>query len=220
MKSSPKVRVWPYHYEGYDSKGRFCSYWHQIEEVLLLKPEEVLEVGIGSGFVSEYLKKLGVKIVTLDIEKGLKPDFTGSVLELPFADESFEVVTCFEVLEHLSYQHFNKALSEIWRVSKSHLILSLPDINTVYRIDVQVPKLGEIKRLVSLSRVKRLIPLPRGKKPAYVFNGEHHWEIGQAGYPLSKVTADIKETGFEIQKTYKVFEEPDHRFFILKKTKR
>jgi ubiquinone/menaquinone biosynthesis C-methylase UbiE len=212
------VRVWPYHYASYDSKGRFCSYWHQIEEILWLEPKEVLEVGIGSGFVSEYLKKLGVKIVTLDIDKRLNPDFVGSVLELPFADESFEAVACFELLEHLPYQDFSQALSEILRVSKSYAILSLPDINTVYRIDVQVPKLGEIKKLVSLSRIKKFIPW-LGKKPAYVFNGEHYWEIGYAGYPLSKVTADIEKAGCKIQNMYKVFEEPLHRFFILKKTK-
>ncbi|MHA1380617.1 MAG: hypothetical protein ACTSRG_19795 [Candidatus Helarchaeota archaeon] len=49
------------------------------------------------------------------------------------------------------------------------------------------------------------------------FNGEHYWEIGKAGYPLSKIIKDIQKTGFEVEKTYRVFENPYHRFFILRK---
>lgn len=51
------------------------------------------------------------------------------------------------------------------------------------------------------------------------FNGEHYWEIGKAGYPLSKITKDIEKAGFKIIKTYRIFENPYHRFFVLKKEK-
>ncbi len=50
----------------YDTKERFCSYWCQIHEVLSLNPGEVLEVGIGNGFVSRYLRDRGVNVITLD----------------------------------------------------------------------------------------------------------------------------------------------------------
>ena len=49
------------------------------------------------------------------------------------------------------------------------------------------------------------------------FDGEHYWEIGKAGYPLNKIIKDIQKTGFKIEKTYRIFENPYHRFFILKK---
>jgi len=118
----------------YDTKERFCSYWHQIQEVLLLKPSEVLEIGIGNGFVSRYLKERGINVTTLDIDKELKPDVVGSVLDIPFHCETFQVVACYEVLEHLPYEDIPKALSEISRVSKQYVILSVPDVNRVYRI--------------------------------------------------------------------------------------
>jgi hypothetical protein len=51
------------------------------------------------------------------------------------------------------------------------------------------------------------------------FNGEHYWEIGKAGYPLSKITKYIEKAVFKIIKTYRIFENPYHRFFILKKEK-
>ena len=52
-----KPQVEPNHYfnESYNSKERFISYWHQINEIIKLKPKKVLEIGIGNGFVSKYL---------------------------------------------------------------------------------------------------------------------------------------------------------------------
>jgi len=46
------------------------------------------------------------------------------------------------------------------------------------------------------------------------------WEIGKAGYPLQKVMREMQIAGFEIneiKKTYRVFEIPWHRFFVLSK---
>jgi len=48
---------------------------------------------------------------------------------------------------------------------------------------------------------------------------KHYWEIGKVGYPLSKITKDIERAGFNITKTYRIFENPYHRFFILRKEK-
>jgi len=207
-----KSQVEPNHYfnESYDSKERFISYWHQINEIINLKPKKVLEIGIGNRFVSKYLKERKVNVLTLDIDKKLNPDIVGSVLDVPFPDNSFEVVACYEILEHIQHKNFKKALSEIFRVSKSYAILSLPDASRIYRVYVQIPKIGVVKRLISW---------PRLKNPIHKFNREHYWEIGKAGYPLSKITKDIESSGFNIKKTYRIFENPCHRFFILKKEK-
>ncbi len=86
----------------YDKKERFFSYWYQINEIAILKPARVLEVGIGSRFSSNYLKEKGVNIVTVDVARGLRPDVQADVLHLPFGDGSFDVVACFELLEHLT----------------------------------------------------------------------------------------------------------------------
>jgi ubiquinone/menaquinone biosynthesis C-methylase UbiE len=192
----------------YDSKERFISYWHQIYEIISLKPKKVLEIGIGNGFVSKYLRERKLIVLTLDIDERLNPDIVGSVLNIPFSDNTFDVVACYEALEHLPYENFQKALFEIQRVSNSYVILSLPDSSRVYRLYIQIPKVGIFKRLISLPRLKNLI---------HKFDGEHYWEIGKAGYPLNRIISDIKKTGFEVERTYRVFKFPYHRFFILKK---
>lgn len=59
-----------------------------------------------------------------------------------------------------------------------------------------------------LREIKRLIPLPRFKKLVHKYDGKHYWEIGKAGYPLSKIINDIQRAGFKIERTYRVFEHP------------
>jgi len=203
-----KFQVEPNHYfcQPYDTKERFISYWHQINEIIKLTPQQVLEIGLGNRFVSTYLKERRINITTLDIDKKLNPDVAGNVLEIPFTDNYFDAVACYEVLEHLPYENFTEALSEIFRVSKLYVILSIPDGSRVYRFYVHIPKVGIFKKL---------IPFPRLKSPIHNFDGEHYWEIGKAGYSLKKIITDIERTGFNIKKTYRIFEQPYHRFFIL-----
>lgn len=62
----------------------------------------------------------------------------------------------------------------------------------------------------------KLIPIPQ-KPTKHVFNGMHYWEIGKINYSLDKIINDIKLTGFKIERTYRLIENPYHRFFILSK---
>lgn len=204
----PQVRPDHYFNESYDRKERFISYWHQIDEVISLKPKKILEVGIGNGFVSRYLRKKGLDVTTLDIVKELKPSVAGSVLSMPFTNKSLDVVTCYEVLEHLPYVDFTNALKEIGRVSREHVVLSLPDVTTVYRINIELPRIRPIKKL---------IPHPFHRPTQHAFDGEHCWEMGKSGYPLKRIEFDIRQSGLNIIKTYRVFEFYYHRFFLLEK---
>ncbi|NOY35618.1 MAG: class I SAM-dependent methyltransferase, partial [bacterium] len=112
-----------HYFENYDHKARWLSYYYQIREIK--KGEKVLEIGIGNGTVADYLRKRS-SIVTMDIDKELNPDIVGDVLNIPFENKEFDVVLCAEVLEHLPFEYFEKALKEIRRVGK-RAIISLPD---------------------------------------------------------------------------------------------
>jgi len=160
-----KLQVEPSHYfnNKYDSKGRFISYWHQINEIIKPNPVNVLEIGIENGFVSKYLKERKTNITTMDIDTRLKPDKIGSVLEIPFDNNYFDLVAYYELLEHIEYRYFPKAISEIYRVSNNHAIISLPDRSRIYRLFIQIPKLGIFKRLIEI---------PIFRKQKHVFNGQ------------------------------------------------
>jgi predicted SAM-dependent methyltransferase len=204
----PQVNSDHYYGDSYDSKQRFISYWNQINEIRKSKPGKILEIGIGNGFVSNYLKERNVNITTLDIDENLDPDIVGEVTDLPFKTESFDLVACYEVLEHLTYKEFRKALSEIYRTTKYNAVLSIPDSRPVYKMYLDIP---------FVTIIRKLIPIPRMKKPVHKFDGEHHWEIGKKGYPISRIKKDIQRSGFKIINNYSLFENPYHRFFTLKK---
>lgn len=98
--------------------------------------ETVLDAGCGEGFaMREVLAGQGGTIIGLDGSPGalrvageLNPArvFTaGDLLELPFPSASFDLVTCMEVLEHLS--DAERGLAELRRVSRRWLLLTVPN---------------------------------------------------------------------------------------------
>lgn len=195
-----------YYSSNYDDEKRWISYFYQIKEVLSFKPENILIIGKGNGLVSEYLKHNGIKVITLDIDESLKPDIIASVLNMPFKGNNFSVVLCAQVLEHLPYDDFAKALSEIKKVAKNGAVISLPHFGPVIKFCLKIPFLPSFRFMVKL-------PYPK----KHVFKGEHYWEMGKRGYPLRKIKAEIKKSGFIIKRSYILFENPLHHFFVLKK---
>lgn len=190
----------------YNDKGRWASYWHQIKEVLEFNPKNILVIGKGDGLVPAYLKMLELDVVTLDNDKAISPDIVASVLNMPMGDNNFDVILCAEVLEHLPFDDFYRAVAEIKRVSKFGAVISLPHFGPTVKFLLKLPFFSEIKFLWKL-------PYPL----THVFKGEHYWEIGKRGYPLRRIRNDVKKMGFTIKNDYIVFENPLHHFFILKK---
>jgi SAM-dependent methyltransferase len=71
-----------------------------------------LDIGAGDG----YYRDLFPNSVTVDADADRKPDIVADAHHLPFADETFDVVICTEVLEHLHTPE--QAMSEFRRVLK------------------------------------------------------------------------------------------------------
>lgn len=189
----------------YDFKNRWVSYWYQINEVLDLGPQNVLEVGVGNETVSNYLKNKNIKVVTLDINEKLGPDIVASVLKMPLENDSFDVVLCAEVLEHLPFEKFEEGLRELKRVSKRNVVLSLPHFGHSLKLGFKIPLIKEKMFAIRLAFPQK-----------HHFNGEHYWEIGKKGYPPNKIKKIIKNH-FRIKKEFIPFENQYHHFFILEK---
>ncbi|MFC1791127.1 methyltransferase domain-containing protein [Gemmatimonadota bacterium] len=206
--TKPQVDSSHYSYASYEVKSRFASYWHQIDEILRLNPQNTLEVGVGSSFVSTYLKSLGLKVATYDIDPALAPDVVGSVETLPFQDAAFDVVAAFQVLEHLPFERLPGILREFSRVSRSHLVLSLPDRRRFARFLVD---------FYPLVRKEISFPIPQLHPKEHRFDGEHFWELGKKGYPISALEASFSDSGWVLSREYRVPEKPFHHFFVLKR---
>jgi len=102
-----------------------------------LNPKKVLDAGCGEGFslskltankIGEYLEGIENSKEAIAFGKKLFPKANiklGSIYDLPYEANYFDLVLCTEVLEHL--ENPQKALSEIIRVSKKYIILSVPN---------------------------------------------------------------------------------------------
>lgn len=108
-----------------------------IREVDKVHPQSILDVGCGEGFILENLrqKKIGKELTGIDfsahaieIGKKLHPKISiqhGNIYNLPFPADSFDLIICCEVLEHLEFPE--KALIEIKRVTKNNCVISVPN---------------------------------------------------------------------------------------------
>jgi SAM-dependent methyltransferase len=75
----------------------------------------VLDVATGGGHVAARLREAGCKVVTCDSAPGMQPDVICRAEDLPFADSSFEVVTCRVAAHH--FEDPAAAVQEFSRVS-------------------------------------------------------------------------------------------------------
>ena len=197
-----------YQFSRYMEKPRWASLWHQMDEILKVQPKTVLEIGKGTGILGALLKHYDIDYQSVDIDPELKPDHVASVTDLPFEDGSFDVVGCFQVLEHIPYEFFSQAVTELLRVARNRVVISLPDAKVLWQYSFHVPKKGI---------VKLDLPRPRLRPQKHIFDGEHYWEINKDGYPLDRITADMESGGINMDKTYRVVDNPYHRFFVLVK---
>ncbi len=103
------------------------DFYRAVAIRLFLKPKSLLDVGCGEGRMVKYLRFLGVDAWGLDISKHLISRTSGElgkflkqgdILNIPFANSSFEVVTTFDVLEHIPTENLPRAVSECNRVAQ------------------------------------------------------------------------------------------------------
>jgi SAM-dependent methyltransferase len=75
----------------------------------------VLDVATGGGHVAKRLREAACAVVTCDSAPGMKPDVICRAEDLPFADSSFDVVTCRVAAHH--FEDPAVAVREFARVS-------------------------------------------------------------------------------------------------------
>jgi SAM-dependent methyltransferase len=80
----------------------------------------VLDVASGGGHVAKRLREAGSRVITCDSAPGMEPDVICRAEDLPFADSSFDVVTCRVAAHH--FDDPSAAVREFARVS-SELVL-------------------------------------------------------------------------------------------------
>lgn len=198
-----------YRFNKYMHKRRWSSIWHQLDEISKLNPSSVLEIGPGAGVFKALCTTFGISVKTLDIDKELEPDFIASADSLPFEDNSFEAVCAFQMLEHVPFESSLQIFSEMCRVSSKSIVISLPDAKRYWPYSIYIPKVGDYKFLV-----KKLF----WKKTIHEYDGQHYWEVNTEGYDEKYIENSFLEAGkISLKYTYRVKENPYHRFYVFEK---
>jgi SAM-dependent methyltransferase len=189
---------------------RIESMTEQLRQICYSGYTNILEIGVGNGFLKRCLSSFPeINHKTLDIDKNLCPDYVGSVTNMPFEDNQFDLVVCGQVLEHLPFSDFLPSLKEIRRVARYEAIISLPDNRRRYALAVFFPRWGWFQHEWNLSRQCY-------KQKIFEFNGSHHWEIGYKGTSGRDIEQKIREAGFTIEKKYRLKKHSWHCFYILR----
>ena len=115
----------------------YHRYLKDISEMVVRhEPKRILEVGCGIGYLAAHIKSMlpDSTVVAVDLSERIVreaaqtfPDIdfqVGSAYDLPFEENSFDMVLGAEILEYLHDPQ--KALREMYRVTRRHVLLSVP----------------------------------------------------------------------------------------------
>jgi 2-polyprenyl-6-hydroxyphenyl methylase/3-demethylubiquinone-9 3-methyltransferase len=135
--------------------ARFPYLRRTMTDTLGIEPEgiAVLDVGCGGGLLAEEFAELGCRVTGIDpssgsleaarthaAQSGLAIEYIeGSGEALPFEDESFDVVYCCDVLEHV--EDVGKTIAEIARVLTPGGAFLYDTINRTLRSNLVMIKL-------------------------------------------------------------------------------
>ncbi len=119
----------------------------ETESMIPPDTASLADIGCGNGVFVNYLKEKlpNLNLLAIDRSKtALKFVKTeskeGDIADIPLPDKSYDCVSCLEVIEHLPVGVYKKALSELARISKKYVIISVPYDENLEKNHTQCPQ--------------------------------------------------------------------------------
>jgi hypothetical protein len=181
---------------GLENEAHFTWYYHQAKLVYEKcdRSDRILEIGVGTGLLSDMLKKRGWSLSTLDIDQNKHPDHCASALDFDYKSHQIDSILAFEIFEHIPFDTFKKVIYKISASGVRRVCFSLPwNERKVFGITVKLPKLKEVSWSV-------WFPLNK------ICTHAHFWELSNRGrkidgkelVDLSQVRDVFRQAGFEL----------------------
>ncbi len=128
------IKAWNDEYKRSIWKGHYS-----LDMLESFNQGRLLDAGCGSGKYAIPLMMRGFDVVAFDVSKmGLKMAQTGcakrnldidllaaNVYQIPFKNDSFDIVWCYGVLQHLFYKEREDAINELRRVLKEEGLMCI-----------------------------------------------------------------------------------------------
>lgn len=198
-----------------DDLFQFLSFFYQQKIIKDLKKKNILEIGIGNKFLTNYLKSNDFQITTCDLDQNLNPDYVADIRKLPFENNSFDLVVAFEVLEHLPFADFEIACQEMRKTSREYVVISLPYSSIFFSLTAIFPLIRTIFKKRYFNFFLKIPQFFRSNK----YDGEHFWEMGRRGTSKNKIRKILKKY-YKIEKEFQPLLNFYHYFFVLKINKK
>ena len=182
---------WTNYLESYEHWG---FYWYQqkIMEGFAEwhKDETMLEIGVGSGFASNYCRNKGFEVTTLDIDEDKKPDILANAVNYEFKGK-YDHLMAFEFFEHIPFEESQKIIKKIPTFVKKYAFISLPrNEKTVFSLDIKLPKINKIKLEWNILTRK-------------IKTEAHHLELDYKGCKTEIVEKSFNDAGLKIKRKLK-----------------
>jgi Methyltransferase domain len=171
-------------------------YWHQqhLMKDLIHAGDQLLEIGPGTGFTTNYLRSKGMHVTTLDFTPGMKPDIVANMLTYEFPDQ-YDAVMAFEVFEHVPFEKIRDAMPRIAAACRRYLFFSVPrNVKTPFSIELRLPKMRARKWQWSTKRGRPMTT-------------NHFWEIDYNGVTRADVEKMATDCGLAIERYFEFCEQ-------------
>lgn len=86
-----------------------------LQRILELKPQHMIDVGCGQNNLAILLREHDINVVGLD-PAAPQADYQHPADNIPFPDNTFDLLTAFDVLEHIHPSEVSAVLAEFRRV--------------------------------------------------------------------------------------------------------
>lgn len=107
---------------------------NHIQTLISSDANSLIDVGCGIGYFLDKMAKKNIRLTGFDMNPPSSTNsitfVKGDILQLPFEDNSFDVVTCFHTLEHIP--NLSGAIAELKRIAKKQLIVVVPKQREFY----------------------------------------------------------------------------------------
>lgn len=194
-----------YFSDAYFSLRQLGSFAHQLHHIWKMQPTSIIEVGMGNGFVSTYLKRAGIPVTTVDINPNLEPDLCVPLNKLTqHLENKFDLVVCCEVLEHMPLSELDFNLDYL-KSAGDRLFMTLPNSKPPFGFGgiMNIPKIGT-------KSLNFNFDIPYKHK---LEGGPHFWEVGYSRDCSRNAIVKNLKTRYSHVSSGKFTLNPNHVYF-------
>jgi 2-polyprenyl-6-hydroxyphenyl methylase/3-demethylubiquinone-9 3-methyltransferase len=136
----------------YDTQKRVKVFFEEMLKDEDLENKMLLDAGCGTGWFSKAACEKGANVFSMDLgekllqkvaEKCNSHRVVGSILEIPFPDNTFDYVISSEVIEHVPEPY--KAIHEIYRVLKPGGIMVISTPNKFWKWTLWIANIFKLR---------------------------------------------------------------------------